>query len=179
MADTEEQPQTEVVEQQPEATEATETAEATEGGEGGEGGEEATESNGEKGGGKGWGNGGGKGGFGGGWGAWSMFDMWNMMGKGGGWGKGFGKPRRPSGPDLKREVVQETPMTGKVHAWKGKYGFIEPDGEIDHPKASKNGGKIYVSMSDIKGEKLDEGDSVQFVLYSDESGLGAQDVISL
>lgn len=94
-----------------------------------------------------------------------------------------GKPKKakkegPSGPDLDREVVDGgATMTGKVLRFRGKFGFIKAHGEIDHPDAGKHKGDIYFHIKDVEGgEKLNPNTEVEFILYSDASGLGAQQV---
>jgi len=103
-----------------------------------------------------------------------MFD-----GKGKGKGKGKAKP--PSGPDLPRERVSEAPILGEVLEWKGKYGWIKAQEAIEHPLAGKREGKIYMNVKDLPEgvEELDAGGLVQFELYADESGLGAEEVQAL
>merc|ERR1711953_1456528 len=100
--------------------------------------------------------------------------------KGKGKGKGKGKRKGPSGPELERTRVTEDLVTGEVESWKGKYGFIVPTIPIEHEKASKRDGKIYVSMSDLTGglEELTVGALCQFHVYEDASGsLGAEEVV--
>mmetsp|Transcript_8439 Transcript_8439/g.21364 ORF Transcript_8439/g.21364 Transcript_8439/m.21364 type:complete len:616 (-) Transcript_8439:160-2007(-) len=98
-------------------------------------------------------------------------------------GKGKGKAgndedKGPSGPDLPRERVVEEPMLGEVVTWKGKFGWIKPSEEIDHPEASKHGGKLYCHRKDLIGvETLEKGDTVQFNVFKDSSGLGAEEVV--
>ncbi|CAE8607962.1 unnamed protein product [Polarella glacialis] len=141
---------------------------------------------------KGWGGGkGGKGswapgGFGGGYGGGfngggfgGGFDGgkgWGMMkGK----GKGKGKRTGPSGPLLERTRMSEAPVTGEVAEWKGKYGWITPTVPIEHPLFEKHKGKLYVSISDLAGglTQLTAGNLCQFHVFSDASGLGAEEVI--
>eukprot|EP00448_Togula_jolla_P002515 CAMPEP_0170605190 /NCGR_PEP_ID=MMETSP0224-20130122/19845_1 /TAXON_ID=285029 /ORGANISM="Togula jolla, Strain CCCM 725" /LENGTH=145 /DNA_ID=CAMNT_0010930185 /DNA_START=68 /DNA_END=505 /DNA_ORIENTATION=- len=94
-------------------------------------------------------------------------------------GKGKGKGKRgPSGPNLPRQRVTELPMTGEVVEWKGKYGWIQPSEPIEHPMAQNREGRLYVSMSDLQGlTELQPGALVQFHVFSDPSGLGAEEVI--
>mmetsp|Transcript_79059 Transcript_79059/g.223741 ORF Transcript_79059/g.223741 Transcript_79059/m.223741 type:complete len:318 (-) Transcript_79059:123-1076(-) len=115
---------------------------------------------------------------------------WGGKGWGGkGWGKPEGKPGgKPHGREdsswhgqghlLPRTRVTEMAISGTVAEWKGKYGWIEPAEQIDHPKAGKNKGKIWVSMDDI-GElsELTPGASVEFHLWEDASGLGAEECL--
>merc|ERR1740138_1584403 len=117
----------------------------------------------------------------GGWGkdgGWGMKGGW---GKDGGWGKGDkGKgKRRPGGPGLPRARITEQPVTGEVAEWKGKYGWITPTVPVEHEMAQKNQGRIYVSMSDLSGglTALTAGSLCQFHVFSDASGLGAEEVI--
>eukprot|EP00933_Yihiella_yeosuensis_P015382 TRINITY_DN1342_c2_g1_i1.p2 TRINITY_DN1342_c2_g1~~TRINITY_DN1342_c2_g1_i1.p2 ORF type:complete len:172 (+),score=54.71 TRINITY_DN1342_c2_g1_i1:60-575(+) len=103
-----------------------------------------------------------------------------MMGKGmKGKGKGKGKDRGPSGPNLARTRITTEPVTGEVKEWKGKYGWITPTVPIDHPEAAKRSGSIYVSMTDIQGglTQLTQGSLCQFHVFTDASGLGAEEVI--
>merc|ERR1740121_364207 len=105
-----------------------------------------------------------------------------MKGKGKGKGKmmmmgcGGTKPT----PDLKRERITTAPITGEVTKWvKDKFGWIKPHAPIDHPNAKKNKGKIFVSVKDLADPSalLKEGAYVSFQVYSDESGLGAEEVV--
>jgi len=93
-------------------------------------------------------------------------------------GKGEGKKNTgPSGPDLPRTRVSDVPVTGEVQSWRGKFGWIKPLEEIDHPDVGKHKGDIYVHMKDLVGvEALEKGQTVQFVVFSDASGLGAEEV---
>eukprot|EP00933_Yihiella_yeosuensis_P015383 TRINITY_DN1342_c2_g1_i2.p2 TRINITY_DN1342_c2_g1~~TRINITY_DN1342_c2_g1_i2.p2 ORF type:complete len:170 (+),score=54.25 TRINITY_DN1342_c2_g1_i2:60-569(+) len=108
-----------------------------------------------------------------------------MMGKGMGMmgkgmkGKGKGKDRGPSGPNLARTRITTEPVTGEVKEWKGKYGWITPTVPIDHPEAAKRSGSIYVSMTDLQGglTQLTQGSLCQFHVFTDASGLGAEEVI--
>ena len=101
-------------------------------------------------------------------------------GKAGGKGKGKGKLRRPSGPNLPRETVSEDPVMGEVLEWKGSYGWIKLTEPVEHPSSEKNDGKIYIHKQDLVDvEELEAGALVQFVLYSDSSGLGGQAVSTL
>mmetsp|Transcript_101832 Transcript_101832/g.328627 ORF Transcript_101832/g.328627 Transcript_101832/m.328627 type:complete len:192 (+) Transcript_101832:156-731(+) len=99
-----------------------------------------------------------------------MPQRWARWGQGG-WGQ-------PSGPNLPRKRLTEVPIMGKVLEWKGKYGWVAPESPVDHPKASRHGGKIYVSSQDVIGAaELMEGAAVQFHIYEDASGLGAEECI--
>ena len=119
----------------------------------------------------------GKGGKGGAKGAVMMMAalMKGMKGK----GKGKGKnSSRGKGHTLPRERVSETPMIGEVLEWKGKYGWIKPQEPIEHEKAARHGGKLFVSQADLVGvTELSSGRLVQFHLFEDSSGLGAEEVL--
>lgn len=58
----------------------------------------------------------------------------------------------------------------------GHYGWILVKEAIDHPEAAMHGGRVYLSASEIsRCSRLKEGDRVQFFLYADGQGLGAED----
>mmetsp|Transcript_20849 Transcript_20849/g.58507 ORF Transcript_20849/g.58507 Transcript_20849/m.58507 type:complete len:378 (+) Transcript_20849:184-1317(+) len=103
-------------------------------------------------------------------------------GKGGGaeqaWRWKGGWSWSASGPDLPRERVSETAITGEVLEWKGTFGWVKCSAEIDHPAASRRGGKVYVHQRDLLDDvqELSEGASVSFQLYVDPSGLGGEEV---
>lgn len=104
------------------------------------------------------------------------------FGKGKDMGKGKGKdmgknPNKGKGHLLPRTRISEAPFTGTVAEWKGKYGWIECAEPIEHEKATKHGGKLFVGIDDINGlEGLEPGTSVSFHIWEDVSGLGADDV---
>lgn len=55
-------------------------------------------------------------------------------------------------------------------------GWISPLQAVDHPLASWNRGRIYLSAKDVRtGITLAPGDEVGFTLYVDTKGLGAAD----
>lgn len=67
------------------------------------------------------------------------------------------------------------PCHGEVIAMLGHYGWLSVHDEIDHPDASKNGGRIYVHWRDVEhGSALVAGELVAFYLYVDHQGLGAE-----
>lgn len=83
------------------------------------------------------------------------------------------------GPDLPRERVTTIPVTGEVIEWKGKFGWLSCSEEIKHEKTSKHEGKIYLHEKDIlAGAPLSAGQPVEFHIYADSSGLGAEEVIA-
>merc|ERR1711879_205604 len=99
-------------------------------------------------------------------------------GKDKGYGKGKGKGKRKPGHLLERTTIDGEPLSGTVLEWKGKYGWIEPTEPVDHPKAEKRQGKIWVSKDDIGDlEELTVGSEVSFQLWEDVSGIGAAEVV--
>jgi len=135
-------------------------------------------------GGKGWGKGGcGKGtGKGYDWGAGS-WDTWSMMkgmmtAKGKDKGKGKGKSgNKGKGHLLPRTRISEAPFTGTVVEWKGKFGWIQPAETIEHSKAAKHDGKLFVGMDDTpNAQGLPAGTMVTFHIWEDPSGLGADEI---
>jgi len=76
-----------------------------------------------------------------------------------------------------RERLPGGRMTGRVISWKGPFGFIMPDGPIDHHMATKRGGKIYLDQIDVDQELSGVGAQVSFFVYCDEDGLGAEHCI--
>merc|ERR1712113_160596 len=95
----------------------------------------------------------------------------DSKGKGKGKGKKDKGPRRPSGAELERERLTAEKFTGEVVSFRGKFGYIQPDEEVDHPDAKKKDGKIWVSVNDIDGDELTVGQNVSFHIYTDASGI--------
>mmetsp|Transcript_39818 Transcript_39818/g.86915 ORF Transcript_39818/g.86915 Transcript_39818/m.86915 type:complete len:233 (+) Transcript_39818:339-1037(+) len=88
------------------------------------------------------------------------------------------EPKEKGGPDLKRTRIVATPLEGEVISWKGKFGFVKATEEFDHPRAGEKDGRIYVHLKDmVSGEAPEKGQKVNFYLYSDSSGLGAEECI--
>ena len=80
-----------------------------------------------------------------------------------------------SGPYLPRTRISPEPLTGKVVAFKGQVGWIEPEHAVNHPKAFAHKGQLYVHSQDVlNGEALPVGTQVRFHLYEDRAGLGAE-----
>eukprot|EP00435_Cladocopium_sp_Y103_P070188 s102_g34.t1 len=92
-------------------------------------------------------------------------------------GQGIGLGLGP--PISQRERVTDTPCVGTVVEWKGTYGWLESALPIDHPLSSARGGKIFVHHRDLpRGvESLLEGQPLSFHVYSDATGLGAEEVV--
>jgi hypothetical protein len=93
--------------------------------------------------------------------------------------KGKGKSKGPSGPNLPRTRISEASITGEVVEWKGKYGWIQPSEPVEHPMAAKHQGRIFASVSDLVGgiTELTPGSLCQFQVFTDASGLGAEEII--
>lgn len=102
-------------------------------------------------------------------------------GGGGGTGRQASNPTAPSGADLPRARITEAAVQGEVLEWKGRYGWIKARCEIAHDSASRNKGRIYVNRKDLMGElaELTQGSDVQFHVYADEAGLGAEEVTTV
>mmetsp|Transcript_12244 Transcript_12244/g.34461 ORF Transcript_12244/g.34461 Transcript_12244/m.34461 type:complete len:343 (-) Transcript_12244:156-1184(-) len=97
--------------------------------------------------------------------------------KGNGKAKAKGKARAPREPvgDLPRERISEAPMTGTLSNWCGKFGWIDMSEKVAHQAASKNKGKVYLSLKDWEQPTPPtKGASVMFYLYADDAGLGAE-----
>jgi len=78
-----------------------------------------------------------------------------------------------------RKRLSEQLVAGRVVQWKGSYGWIEPLVAIEHIQAARHKGRIFVHADDIKGKwKLKVGSIVEFRLYLDDQGLGAEEVCS-
>lgn len=71
-------------------------------------------------------------------------------------------------------------MVGKVVEWKKTHGWIEPECSIDHPDIGKHQGHIFVHGKDIvpKWRGLVAGSMVEFILYFDGHGLGAEECMA-
>lgn len=66
-------------------------------------------------------------------------------------------------------------VTGTVSRWMGGFGWIHPDKPINHPAAKDHHGTVFVHKSDLEeGTTLEKGAKVEFFVYSDTSGLGAE-----
>jgi len=77
---------------------------------------------------------------------------------------------------LERERLTVVPTTGEVIEWKRTFGWIRPHDDMDHEMAGKRDGKIYVHKKDlVGGTELQPGQLVQFHVFADSSGLGAEE----
>lgn len=93
-------------------------------------------------------------------------------------GKGKGSSHKGKGHLLPRTRISEAPFSGAVVELKGKYGWIECAEPIEHEKATKHGGRLFFSVDDIVGgdSMLEVGTTVEFHIWEDVSGLGADEV---
>lgn len=95
----------------------------------------------------------------------------------GSFGKDKGKGLKGKGHLLPRTRISEAPFSGIVAEWKGKYGWITPAETIEHEKAEKHGGRLFVGKDDIVGaDALEAGATVEFHIWEDVSGLGCEEV---
>jgi len=82
----------------------------------------------------------------------------------------------PSNLRSSRRRITEKRMSGLVVQWTDKFGWIQPDQQIDHPLAKKHCGKIYVTTADVILCKIMEpGTRCSFHIYSDYDYLGAEE----
>lgn len=85
----------------------------------------------------------------------------------------FVEPKVAPGP---RERLTVVPTTGEVLEWKSTFGWIRPHEAVDHPAASKRDGKVYVAKKDlVNGSELHVGQLVQFHVFVDNTGVGAEE----
>jgi len=64
---------------------------------------------------------------------------------------------------------------GEVLAMLSHYGWLMVYGTVDHPSVQEHEGHVYVSKSDVASDNvLVAGDIVNFYLYVDDKGLGAE-----
>lgn len=91
-------------------------------------------------------------------------------------GKGKGKAKGGKNDAGKREILHDEPLLGTITQWRGKFGWIKPHDTIEHPLASRHQGDLYLEQGDVEEEIEGVGSTVQFILYGDRKGLGAQNV---
>jgi hypothetical protein len=89
---------------------------------------------------------------------------------------GKGKNGKGKGASA-RQVIHDTPLLGTIVQWRGKFGWVKPNDTIDHPLANKHQGDLFCAAQDVEAEIEGVGATVQFMLYQDERGLGAQNVM--
>lgn len=73
-----------------------------------------------------------------------------------------------------RQRVQPAKIYGEVDVWNSKFGWIKPATPISHPEIQKHKGKVYVAAKDIVGKPIFKGAKVEFFMYKDANGLGAE-----
>eukprot|EP00440_Ansanella_granifera_P039724 gb/GFBE01043087.1/.p1 GENE.gb/GFBE01043087.1/~~gb/GFBE01043087.1/.p1 ORF type:complete len:270 (+),score=51.96 gb/GFBE01043087.1/:1-810(+) len=86
--------------------------------------------------------------------------------------------------ELPRSRIREARYTGLVTEWRGYMGWIQPLGKVEHAQAAKHWGLIYVNQRDVVAvdgtfPRMKEGKIVDFYVYSDGDGLGAEEVRGL
>jgi hypothetical protein len=77
-----------------------------------------------------------------------------------------------------RSRVSEDRVVGLVIEWRGYMGWIQPLSSMEHDAAKKHKGRIYLNVKDIvkgKGSRVKEGSIVEFYVYTDHDGLGAEE----
>jgi len=80
------------------------------------------------------------------------------------------------GPFLPRVRLTRSAITGTVLRWRNKVGWIKAEDRINHPEAAAHRGDIYIHEKDVtNGRPLAPGQKVSFHVYSDKSGLGAEE----
>lgn len=80
--------------------------------------------------------------------------------------------------EVVRARIGQTKCTGLVAEWRGYMGWIVPLIKVDHEKATMHKGRIYLNQKDVvqnAGLKVQEGSIVDFYVYNDHDGLGAED----
>lgn len=80
-------------------------------------------------------------------------------------------------PNLARERITSVPTTGEVILWKSGHGWLMPSEPLEHPFAAKREGRIFIGRGDLASgtTNLHQGQIVQFHVYADSSGLGAEE----
>jgi len=73
---------------------------------------------------------------------------------------------------MDRTLLSTERVKGKVAEWKGRFGWILPQIPVEHPQASRHGGKVYFAVEDVQ-EFAGVGAAVSFLTYVDPSGIGA------
>lgn len=82
--------------------------------------------------------------------------------------------RQTTGP--RERLDKDARACGEVVRWCGGFGWIRPLAPVEHPAAAKHSGDVFVHSSDVIGAwKLEPGTAVDFVIYADRSGLGAEE----
>jgi hypothetical protein len=72
--------------------------------------------------------------------------------------------------------VRSSPCLGEILSMHGKYGWIKPLQPIEHKDVHKHEGRIYLKARDMRRGEVPKAKSlVEFFLYADRDGLGAED----
>jgi len=79
----------------------------------------------------------------------------------------------PASPSGNRRPAVRGRVTGRIVEWKTKFGWIEPDAPIQHPEATRKGGRIFLGQDDVAEVISGVGAHVSFYVYADGTGLGA------
>jgi len=83
-------------------------------------------------------------------------------------------------PAAEGPVLGQQRIRGRVTNWQSTFGWITPQGRLSddlQPLLERNQDKIYVNWRDVqKGVNMEVGTAVDFLVYADDNGLGAQDV---
>lgn len=90
------------------------------------------------------------------------------------------KVEREVRPAADGPVLGQQRIRGRVTKWQGFFGWITPQERLSEdlqPLLEKHEDKIYVNWRDVqKGLNMEVGTAVDFLVYADDNGLGAQDV---
>mmetsp|Transcript_85547 Transcript_85547/g.149122 ORF Transcript_85547/g.149122 Transcript_85547/m.149122 type:complete len:492 (-) Transcript_85547:15-1490(-) len=74
-----------------------------------------------------------------------------------------------------RSRISDARVKGEVRRWCGRYGWIQPSMPIAHAAAAKHCGDVFVHATDVENRQtLAEGMEVDFFVYLDGNGLGAE-----
>jgi len=77
-----------------------------------------------------------------------------------------------------RRRLSDDLLFGEVVEWRGRFGWLRPVEDIDHEKANMHQGRIFVHEADLLlGGPPQPGQPVEFYLYEDRSGLGAEECV--
>eukprot|EP00434_Breviolum_minutum_P009398 symbB.v1.2.008276.t1/scaffold519.1/size192877/4 len=85
----------------------------------------------------------------------------------------------PEKPERRR--IRETRFVGLVTEWRGYMGWLQPLSKIEHEQASRHWRLLYLSQNDVMAVDgvapwIRAGRIVDFYVYSDMDGLGAEEV---
>jgi len=90
-----------------------------------------------------------------------------------------GAAKAADGEEKPRTRVSETRCFGLVTEWRGYMGWIQPLTKVEHEQATLHKGRIYLNQKDVlkaaAGRRIKEGSVVDFYMYTDHDGLGAED----